>query len=94
MKNMKVYTKLVIGFIIIDIMLVLAIWTGYSTAKTIITVEDPQHYLRSYQIWCAIFFVVAAAIMGSISFSVTRAIRKSTAQLSDVAHQIFKGKEK
>lgn len=92
MKNMKVYTKLVIGFIIIDIMLVLAIWTGYSTAKTIITVEDPQHYLRSYQICCAIFFVVAAAIMGSISFSVTRGIRKSTAQLSDVAQQISRGK--
>lgn len=92
MKNMKMHTKLIIGFIIVDILVIVAIWLGYSTAQRIITVEDPQHYLGSYKLFSIGLFIVAAIIMGSISISVTRAIRRSTEQLSEVAKNISMGK--
>lgn len=92
MKNMKMHTKLIIGFIIVDILVVVAIFLGYSTAQRIITVEDPEHYLGSYRLFSIGLFIVAAIIMGSISISVTRAIRRSTEQLSEVAKSISRGK--
>ena len=92
MKNMKMHTKLIIGFIIVDILVIVAIWLGYSTAKTIITVENPQHYLQSYKYFSIGLFVIAIIIMGVISISMTRAIRHSTEQLSNVAKDISLGK--
>lgn len=92
MKNMKMHTKLIIGFIIVDILVILTIFLGYSTAKTIITVDDPQHYLKSYRIFSYVLFAVALVVMGYISIAMTRAIRKSTEMLSEAARQIAQGK--
>lgn len=92
MKNMKMHTKLIIGFIVVDVLVLLSIYIGYSTAKTIITVDNPQHYLRSYGIFCMALLVVAILVIGYISFTMTRGIRKSTAALSAAATQIAKGK--
>lgn len=92
MKNMKVRTKLIVGFVIIDILVLVAIFLGYSTARDIITVENPQHYLQSYQIFSIVLFVVAALIMGYISITLIRTIRIAVNQLSEVATQIALGK--
>lgn len=92
MKNMKMHTKLIIGFIIIDILVVFVIWMGYSTAGTIITVSNPEKYLNSYKIFSIIMFLIAAVTMGMISVSITRAIRISVDQLSDAAKNIAEGK--
>lgn len=92
MKNMKMHTKLIIGFIVVDVLVLLSIYIGYSTAKTIITVDNPQHYLRSYGIFCMALLVVAILVIGYISFTMTRGISKSTAALSAAATQIVKGK--
>lgn len=92
MKNMKMHTKLIIGFVVVEILVVLAIYAGYSTAAQIIYEADPEHYLNSYRIFSIVELVVALSIMGSISVTVTRNIRKSVEQLSDVAKQIAMGK--
>lgn len=92
MKNMKMHTKLIIGFIIVDILVIVTIFMGYSTAKTIIGVDNPQHYLESYRIFSLVLFVIAALVIGYISITMTRAIRKSTDTLSKAAHQIAEGK--
>lgn len=92
MKNMKMYTKLIIGFIIIDILVVLTIWMGYSTAKTIITVPDPEHYINSYRIFSILLFVVAAAVMGVISITASKTIRISVERLESAAKDIARGK--
>ena len=54
MKNMKIVTKLTIGFILIDLLLIFSLYTGYSTAATIITVPDKEHYLGSYATFTAV----------------------------------------
>lgn len=92
MKNMKMHTKLIIGFIIVDILVILTIFMGYSTAKTIIGVDNPQHYLESYRIFSIVLFAVAVLVMGYVSIAMTRAIRKSTETLSKAARQIAQGK--
>lgn len=92
MKNMKMHTKLIFSFLIIDVLLVFAIWTGYSTAKNILTVGDPAHYLRSYMWFSLGLIIVSVVIMAGISFAVTVNLRKSFEQLSEVAHQLSRGK--
>lgn len=92
MKNVKVRTKLIVGFVIVDVLVLIAIFLGYSTAKQIITVANPQHYLQSYRIFSIALFIVAALIMGYISITLTRTIRIAVQQLSDVAKQIALGK--
>lgn len=92
MKNVKMHTKLIIGFVIVDILVITAIYLGYSTARTIIGVDDPQHYLESYRMFSIGMLVVAMIVMGYISIAISRAIRKSTQALSDVAKVIAQGR--
>lgn len=92
MKNMKIQTKLSVGFLIVDLLVVLTIYMGYSTAKTIITVDDPAHYLQSYQWFSLILFVVSIMLMTGISIGILRTIRKALTQLSNAAEQIASGK--
>lgn len=92
MKNVKMHTKLIIGFVIVDILVITAIYLGYSTARTIIGVDDPQHYLESYRMFSIGMLVVAVIVMGYISIAISRAIRKSTQALSDVAKVIAQGR--
>ena len=92
MKNMKTVTKLIIGFIVVDLFVILSMYIGVATASKIITVPNPEHYLRSYQIFSVIAFLVAMLILGGISITMCRTIRFSVDQLSDVAKQIALGK--
>lgn len=92
MKSMKVHTKLIAGFLIMDIMVVLSLYFGYSSAKRIIGVANPQSYLNNYLIFTVVSFILASIIMGYISIGLTRTIRKSVEQLSDAAEQISIGK--
>ena len=60
--NIKVATKLYIGFGIITALLVLSLYFGYTTAKQIITVEDQVHYLSSYGTFTAVEFIIMMVI--------------------------------
>ena len=46
-KNLKMKTKLIISFLVIDAIVLFLLYTGYTTAATIINEADPQHYLSS-----------------------------------------------
>lgn len=92
MKNMKMHTKLVISFLIVDALVVLTNWAGYSTAGRMLTEADPEHYLGNFRIFSAILLLVSIGIMTYISITVTRAIRVSTENLSNVAKNIAMGK--
>lgn len=92
MKNMKMHTKLIISFIVVEILVVLSIYAGYATSAQIIKEADPEHYLNSFRIFSIVELVAVLAIMGAVSISVTRNIRRSVEQLSDVAKQIALGK--
>ena len=92
MKNVKMYTKLLVGFLIVDLLDILMLYIGYSTAKTIITVPDPQHYIRSYAIFSIGLFVLVAIVTTIITTSSLKTIRVSLGQLSKAAKEISMGK--
>ncbi len=91
MKKMKVQTKLTIGFIIIDVLFILSLISGYSTASRIIHVDNPERYLNNYKIFCIMAFVLMFAIMLGISMTLIKIISKSVKQLSDAAQKIAVG---
>ncbi|MBO5293333.1 MAG: methyl-accepting chemotaxis protein [Lachnospiraceae bacterium] len=92
MKNVKMHLKLAIGFIMIDILLVLSLWLSYSTASSIITVEDPVRYLNNYGMFVIVQFLIFMTITGYISISLLRTIRKSMAELTKAADAIAAGR--
>ena len=92
MKNMKIVTRLSIGFIIIDLLLIFSLYTGYSTAATIITVPDKEHYLGSYATFTAVEFIIMMIVTGGISFYMIRMIKKTLAEVTNAAAALAKGK--
>ena len=92
MKDMKITTKLTIGFIIIGALLVISVYTGYTTAAEIINVENPEKYLSNYAMFTAVEVVVMAILMLGISIYMTRLIRNSLRQISQATKEIAIGR--
>ena len=94
MKNMKVRTKLTIGFVIIGILLVIALYTGYSSAANIIQLDPSRQagYLHSYAMFTSVIFVVMMIMTAGISITMTRLISASTAKLTKAADDMAMGK--
>ncbi len=91
-KNMKIHTQLTMGFIWIGLLLIVSLYTGYTTAATIITVDDPEHYLSSYATFTAIEFVLMLIMTSGVSIVLTRGIRKGLTGLKTVADELAEGK--
>ena len=95
MKNinsgLKMRTKIIISFIIIDICILFLLYSGYTTAATIITVDDPQHYLSSYATFTAILTIIIFTVAGGVSFTIPKQLRKSSQNLIDTTREIAKG---
>lgn len=91
-KKMKVVTKLVIAFVVLGLLIVFNLYLGYSSTKRILTVQDPQMYIRSYLIFTIVAMIAAVAFIIWVSYNVISTIRRSITQLTEVAKQISMGK--
>lgn len=92
MKNVKIHTKLVISFIIVDVLVLIVLLLGYSTVMNISQMENAEHYLNSYKLFSGIEFIILVALLSYISVSVTKEIRKSTEKIIFVAREMADGK--
>lgn len=94
MKNVKAYTKLVCGFIIVGILLVFSLYSGYNTAATIITLPQAEQkdYLSSYATFTSFLFAAMTIVTTGISVFMSRMIRVNTKDLKDAAEALAKGK--
>lgn len=92
MKNVKIKTKLIVGFCVIDVLLIICLCLGYSTAASIYKVDNPEHYLQSFGIFTIVEFIVMMVIMGYVSVTVIRSIRISLDELQKATEQIADGK--
>ena len=92
MKNMKIVTKLAGGFLIIEALLIFSLYTGYTTAATIITEANPEKYLRSYATFTAIEFIVMMIVTGGISVFMIRLIKRTLAEVTNAAQALAEGK--
>ncbi len=90
LKN-QIMLRLVCGFTIMGALIVFSLYQGYTTAKTIINVDDPEHYLSSYATFTAVFFIVVSVIMASLSIYITKCLKKGLNALKVVADELAKG---
>ena len=90
-KNFMMRTKIIISFIIIAICILFLLYSGYTTAATIITEENPTKYLSSYATFTAVITIVVFSVLGSIAFTLPRQLRKSSENLIKITKEIAKG---
>jgi len=91
MKNMKIRTQLTIGFVIIGVLLIVSLYTGYTSAAEIMTKEDPEGFLRNYAIFTAFEFVIMAIMTSGISITMTNKISKSLAEVKKATDALAVG---
>ncbi len=92
LKNVKMHTSLIVGFSILFCLMLFTLYTGYSTAATIITEEDPTGYLSSYAYFTAALFFAFLIITGGIAVTLTKKIRVEMARLNRIADELAQGK--
>lgn len=91
-KNVKMVTKLIISFIVVDALLVLSLFLGYRTAANMLIVEDPKSYLSSFATFTAVEFIAMQISIGGIVTVVVRNIKKAMADLMKAADDLAMGK--
>jgi len=91
-KNIKMHTKLLVGFIVMLGLLLVSLFTGYTAAKQMINAPDPEGYLSSYATFTAIEFLIMLTMAAGIMITVPRMLRVSLKKLSDAAKDMAVGK--
>ncbi len=89
--KLKVHTKLIIGFVILNILLIISLYTGYGAAAQIMSSDDPEGYLSSYAAFTAVLFVVMGIISAGISIYLPRSIQKTLAELTKASNSLAAG---
>ena len=94
MKNLKMHTKLVVGYVILSLLLIFSLYTGYSAAGQIVAADPSvqQEYLSKYAYFTAILFVVMTIVTTGISIVLTKQMRTSFAKLTKAADDMAAGK--
>ena len=92
-KNLKIHTKLTIGYIILAVLLIISIYTGYTSAANIIKLapEEQAGYLSSYATFTAVLFIVMSIMTTGIAVALTKLIRSSFAKLTKAADEMAAG---
>ncbi len=92
-KNLKITTKLTIGFIIIGVLVVALLYASYTTAATIVQMPAAEQadYLSSYATFTSIIFVGMVIVISGISITMTRTIKLSLKDLQAAAGAMAKG---
>ncbi len=90
-KNLKMKTKLIISFLAIDVIVLFLLYTGYSTAATIIYEADPKHYLSSYAYFTMVIAILIVAVCGGIMVAIPNQLRKNCQNLINITRELAKG---
>jgi len=91
MKNMKMKTRLILGFVTAIILIIINLYVGNSTSVAIVQVDDQQRYLQISNIVTSSIAMVSILTLIFVALSLIRGIDKSLSQLSKVAKEISLG---
>jgi methyl-accepting chemotaxis protein len=91
MKDMKMKTKLILGFAIPMVLTVFNVMLGNMASKSIVNAENQERYLLLSTIFTTAIAVVSILITIFIALILIRVIEKSVAQLSNAAKEIAMG---
>ena len=91
LKDVKIKVRVIGGFLITDVLLLLILFSGYSTAKSILNAENPEKYISSYGIFTCVMFVVIILLSGLIVVPIINTFKKSLEPISDAAKKMSDG---
>ena len=91
MKDMKLKTKLILGFMIPIVLTIINVMIGNSTSKGIVKSDDQHTYLLYSTIFTTAIAALSVVIAIFIALALIRMIDKSISQLSNAAKQIAMG---
>lgn len=96
MKNVKIMTKLYVGFLIMDAYLIFTLITGYTSAKNIMervaSGGNAEGYLKFYGVYTAVIFILAFISSSVIIWYVVRSIRLNVTELMKAVEALKLGK--
>ncbi len=90
-KNMKIHTQIIISFIILELLLIVSLYTGYTSAAQMLTVDDPERYLSNFATFTAIEFIVMIVIATGITIAIPKIIKNAINQLTVAANALAAG---
>ena len=91
MKNIKVQTKLIIAFTLCGLLIMTSLLLGCLTINKILELENPESYIRNYNIFAVVMWLLSTLVIVCVSRTVRKSLSKSLKQLSDAAVQIAAG---
>ena len=93
LKNVSIKTRLIGGFAVLDILMIICIYFGYSTANSLAggNVENPEHFMRSYQIFDVVLFVAMIGIMTFICVGLVHRIEQSIEMMINASKKLAVG---
>ena len=90
-KNMKLTTKMTIGYSILGLIMVVLLYIGYVSVRDVTQAANPQSYLRAYSYVTAVIAVIAVVTMCCVSIALTRGLKLGLKSLNDAAEELAKG---
>lgn len=93
MKNIKMFTKIVISFILLDVILVGVLYCSDRVTSEIVNgkVEDPTAFLQTYRLIAAASALVGLLVMIVLLVSISRSFRSLTRGITEVATKFAEG---
>ena len=87
MKNIKMYTKILIGYLQIMIVFIISLVIGYNSVAKMMDLEGQakKAYLSQYATMTAILFIAMIVCIGGIMWVILSTIRKGMKGLTNVA---------
>ncbi len=92
MKNLKIRTKLLIGFLIPVILMIINVFMENTAMRKLKQAEDTEAYIEGYLVFSGILIAVSILIIVIYAYFIIRTIRVSVSQLSTAAKDIALGK--
>lgn len=93
MKNVKMTTRMILGFVSIDIILLIVVAYGFISAEKLATLTgtQAQKYLSTFRLNVIVMVIIALLILTVVAVSLTHGLRLALAQMSKVAQSIAIG---
>lgn len=88
MKNMKMKTKMILGFVIPVVLTIINVLIGDLSSRGVIKAENPERYLENSSIFTAVIAIVSVVITVFVAASLIKAIDRSMIELSNAAKEI------
>lgn len=90
--RVKVSTKLVISFLLVDLIMMWSLYAGYNGADAMATAANPEEMLSQYGFMTAFFFIATLITTTGILVVVVPALKKSMKELKNASKAMALGK--